>query len=163
MPSVLFVCTANVCRSPMAAALFSDLVAKSGLADSWHVGSAGTQVFDGFPASRLTQSVLQERGLGASDHRAHQLTADLLQAYDLVLVMEQGHRESLCMEFPEFADRVHLITELDGADFGIREPFERELAAYRDLRNELTELLERCYTRMADFTEALSPSDRVSR
>ncbi|MFQ5944573.1 MAG: hypothetical protein ACE5JF_13580 [Anaerolineales bacterium] len=154
MPSVLFVCTANLCRSPMAAALFRDLLAKSGLAEAWQVESAGTWGFDGYPAMPQTQVVLQERGLDVRQHRSRRVSAELLRPFDLILVMERGQREALRIEFPELAHRVHMLTELSCPPYSVPEPFENEPAEYRELRDELAELLERGFGRLVELAEA---------
>src|SRR5438105_3004745 len=105
MPSILFVCTANQIRSPIAAALFKDMLINSGQAEGWRVESAGTWAQDGLPASGAAQRVMRELNIDLSQHRSRCVTRDLLAGFDLILVMEHGHKEALCVEFPAVADR----------------------------------------------------------
>ena len=91
MPSILFVCTANQIRSPIAAALFKDILNKSGQAQAWRVESAGTWTSHGLPANRAAQRVMREMNIDLSQHRTRCITRDLLATFDLILVMEHGH------------------------------------------------------------------------
>src|SRR5512139_172481 len=100
MPSVLFVCTANQFRSPLAAACFQRELDRASQASGWHVDSAGTWVVSGVPLSPAVLRTLRLLGVDLSAHRPQTVTADLLREQDLVLVMESGHRESLLIDFP---------------------------------------------------------------
>ncbi|MCL4504809.1 MAG: low molecular weight protein arginine phosphatase [Chloroflexi bacterium] len=124
MPSILFVCTANQTRSPIAAALFTSLLVSSGqfAGDRWRVESAGTWAEEGLPASRAAQRVMQTMGLDISRHRTRCVTAEMLAAFDLILVMEQGHKEALQVEFPVVAQRVFLLCELAGGAWDVPDP-----------------------------------------
>ena len=115
MPSVLFVCTANQTRSPIAAALFASLPAAAG----WRVESAGTWAEEGLPASRAAQRAMQTMGLDISRHRTRCVTGGMLAAFDLIVAMEQGHKEALQAEFPAVAQRVFLLSEMVGAAYDV--------------------------------------------
>jgi protein-tyrosine phosphatase len=143
LPSVLFVCTANRCRSPMATALFKDLLGRSGLLDRCRVESAGTWAEEGQPATSLACQAMRERGLDLSDHRSRRVSGELLSAFDLILVMEQGHQEALRVEFPEVKDRVHLLAGMTGEDFTIPDPYGGTIETYRALTEELADVLQR--------------------
>src|SRR5689334_6967723 len=99
MPSVLFVCTANQIRSPIAAALYQDILNNTGQAQTWRVESAGTWTSNGLPASRAAQRAMRELNIDLSQHRTRCVTRDLLAGFDLILVMEHSHKEALRVEF----------------------------------------------------------------
>jgi protein-tyrosine phosphatase len=89
---VLFVCTGNICRSPMAAGVFRTLVRRAGLADAFTVDSAGT--YDGHvgaPASLLAIEAARLRGYDIADHRSRLLTNEDLATFDLPLAMDRSH------------------------------------------------------------------------
>ena len=121
MPSILFVCTANQVRSPMAAALFVALLSPDQAAN-WRVESAGTWTEEGLPASKDAQRLMRERGLDISRHRTRCVNGEMLRGFDLILVMEQNHKEALLVEFPTLAARMHLVSEMAGGAWDIRDP-----------------------------------------
>lgn len=143
MPSVLFVCTANRCRSPMAAALFGSLVSQVQRGEGCRVDSAGTWATDGTSATLLACRVMHERGLDLSGHRSKRIRAGHLQDADLVLVMEDGHREALSIEFPEYLARIHLLSSIVGERYSLCDPEDASLESHRILASEIADLLQR--------------------
>ena len=113
MPNVLIICTANICRSPVAAAMLQDRLRKRGLAN-WTVRSAGTWAIVARGASRYSIDVSRRGGLDISNHRARMVDEDQMNQADLVLTMEVGHAEALRAEFPKQAHKVYMLTEMTG-------------------------------------------------
>jgi len=125
MPSVLFVCTGNQYRSPLAAAAFLKRLELDGRlgAAAWTVGSAGTWTASGLPPLPEALRVARDLGLSLADHRTSALEAGALSRSDLVLVMEQGHKESILSEFPSARGKVHLLSEaVDQTAYDIPDP-----------------------------------------
>ncbi len=151
MPSVLFVCTANQCRSPTAQALFARKLVEEGLEGDWRVGSAGTIALPGIPPTPNAQAAVGELGMDISDHRSRRIDAELLAAFDLVLVMERGHKEALQFEFPEAAERVFLLSEMAGAVYDIEDPVGKSIEEYRAMRADLQDLIERGFGRIREL------------
>ncbi len=143
MPAVLFVCTANVNRSPMASRLFMRLIAAEPDAAAWKVESAGTWALEDEPAAQKAQIVLQEEGLDLSEHRARTVSSHLLRAFSLILTMERGQKEAIKAEFPEIAERVYLLSEMAGYSYDISDPVGGSLVDFRDTARELKELIEK--------------------
>jgi protein-tyrosine phosphatase len=113
--SILVACTANICRSPMAAAILRRRIAELDLEDQIVVFSAGVWAEDGHEASANAVSTLAERGLDLTGHRSRLLTPALLRESDLVLVMEEAHRRSLFHLAPQHLGKVYLLTDADGS------------------------------------------------
>jgi protein-tyrosine phosphatase len=112
MPAILFVCTANQFRSPLAAAFFSRKMSSLGWKGDWIVQSAGTWASPGLPALPMANIVAHKFGVSLEGHRSKRVTPMLISTQDLVLVMEVGHKEALQSEFAIFSKRVFLLTEV---------------------------------------------------
>lgn len=124
MPSILFVCTANQFRSPLAAACLLKVMEQERAAEPWTIESAGTWTTSGMPAARLAVQAARQLGVyGLHGHRTRQIDEELLQKYDLVVVMEQGHKEAIASEFPSTRGRLYLLSEIaEGVPCDIPDP-----------------------------------------
>lgn len=108
---VLFVCTGNQARSPIAEALFRGHLLERGLANQVEVGSAGL-IYGGAPVSGTVVQAAQRYGLDLSAHRSRQLTGGQVEQTDLVLAMTQQHAQVLFRLFPQHCGRTFLVREL---------------------------------------------------
>jgi protein-tyrosine-phosphatase len=151
--SVLFICTANQCRSPMAEALLKSLAAQRGEADRWQIRSAGTWADLGRPATQPAQAVLQRRNLDLSDHRSRPLDADLLAEATIVLVMTRHHQESIQIEFPEVSGKIYMLSQLIGRKFDIEDPYGGSLDDYEMCAMDLQNILTNGYDRLVELIE----------
>lgn len=89
MVKILFVCLGNICRSPMAEAVFRDLVKKEGLADKISIDSAGTGNWHvGKPPHRGTQEILQKNAIEFEGIHARQITEEDLRNFDYIIAMD---------------------------------------------------------------------------
>lgn len=112
MPAILFVCTANQFRSPLAAAFFSLKLSSLGWKGDWIVQSAGAWASPGLPALPMANIVAHKFGVTLEGHRTKCVTPMLVSTHDLILVMEAGHKEALQSEFAVFSKRVFLLSEV---------------------------------------------------
>jgi protein-tyrosine phosphatase len=112
MPSILFVCTANRFRSPLAAAMLTQALAEQGFAQYWRVRSAGTWAAPGQPALPAAVSAAVRLGLDLSGHCSTRVSMQLISEYDLILVMQASHREALLTEFPDLEAHIHLFSDV---------------------------------------------------
>ncbi len=146
--TVLFVCTGNSCRSPMAEGIL-----KSGLPSDiveWTlVESAGTFGLSGTPATREAIQVSREAGIDISEHRSRPLDRGLIEEVDLILAMEPLHVDWVIRTCPGAEGKVHLLAEFaaerPSARGGIIEdPIGGTLDVYRECFREISGHIDRC-------------------
>ncbi|WP_152188784.1 low molecular weight protein-tyrosine-phosphatase [Georgenia satyanarayanai] len=116
--TVSFVCTGNICRSPMGEVILRDLLEREGLADEVRVVSAGTGDWHiGGPADPRALSTLKQYGLDGESHRAQQFVRESFADVDLVLALDRGHERALrtLAPTPEDAEKVRLLRSFDAS------------------------------------------------
>lgn len=132
MRTVLFVCTANVCRSPMAEAIFRALSADAGLSFVAH--SAGTAALGGEPMTPYAEAALEEIGVDPAGHHARQVAEGVLEGSDLVLGMTRQHVTMLRRLHAHLPTTVETLPGYVGDDpdgSGIADPYGQSMTAFR--------------------------------
>ena len=130
MDKIIFICTGNTCRSPMAEGLFRAHGGeeKTGLT----AASAGLFTQDGMPASQNAIAAAAERGADITAHRSRMLTAEMANAARYLVCMTGAHYDRLCELFPDCADKVFTLLPED-----ISYPFGGDLETYRRAAAEI--------------------------
>jgi len=139
---VLFVCTANICRSPMAQTIFNVLAGERGL--PYRAESAGVADLGQAPMSSSARKVLGEAGIPAGDHRSRVVTEDMLREASLVLVMGPRHATELSLRFGD-SEKVWLLQEYasgipDGRE--LPDPYGGNILTYRASMRQILECVE---------------------
>ena len=152
---ILFVCKANLCRSPLAAAFFSRRVQEEGQSSEWVVQSAGTWTAAG---QRIPHNILKVAGImgvNLKSHRTQQVDDDLLTGQDLVVVMEKGQREALRIEFPAHQKKVYLLSEVaDYREYDIADPTKGGAGTIHEAALALSRLIDRAYPTICQLAQA---------
>ncbi len=121
MKTILFICTGNVCRSPMAEGLFREAVRGRG---QFRVLSAGLGALDGQPPTPHSVRAMRELGIDISGQRSRMLTADLVRQADYIFGMTHSHVETIALMYPQMAEKAFLVREFDET----LEPYEKDIS-----------------------------------
>lgn len=123
--NLLFVCVGNICRSPMAAGFFSNQLKEL---NDITINSAGLHAVVGESAVSKAQKVMLDIGIDISEHRAQQLTYDMVSTANLVLVMEKAHKKEIESIIPASRGKVYLLGQWQ--DFEIPDPYCEPIEAF---------------------------------
>jgi len=151
MSLILMVCTGNLCRSPMAAGLLRQRLARKGLDGQYTVRSAGTWALEDRPASEQAVEVMAERGVDIAGHRAHSLTAADVAEADLVLVMSREHEQMIANTWPQYRWKVHRLSEMAGKRRDVEDPYGLPSEEYRTCADVIDGYLERGFERILEL------------
>ncbi|WP_409296094.1 low molecular weight protein arginine phosphatase [Peribacillus sp. SCS-26] len=139
MVNILFVCTGNTCRSPMAEAILKNMNLPG-----VNVRSAGVFAMDGQEASFHAKNVLDENSI-THDHISKQVDASDLEWATYVLTMTEGHKSSLIINYPQAAGKTYTLKEFAGKDkkdSDIVDPFGGSADIYRETFRELQSIIQ---------------------
>ncbi len=157
---LLFVCTGNICRSPMAEGIMNDLILDE--VDTKHrvmpieIMSAGIYAVQGGGASHFAVEVAAQNGINLNFHRSKQLSENLAKTSNLILTMERNHTDYIKNNWPEI-DCVYELRSFGRDDESIDEPldiidpigmgFEVYQSVFEELKREITRISQTVYSR----------------
>lgn len=138
--NILFVCTGNVCRSPMAEYLLRHHLRGK---DAFAIRSAGLFAASGQPASPAAIEVMNEMDIDMTPHRSRMLSKELVDAADWIMVMTHAQASETRLRYPPAAGKVRLLNEFGGV-YPVRDisdPIGCSPATYRVIRDEINSAL----------------------
>ncbi|MGR8918361.1 MAG: arsenate reductase/protein-tyrosine-phosphatase family protein [Gammaproteobacteria bacterium] len=140
-PAILFVCTGNICRSPMAAGLFALQLGPA--AASWRIDSAGLHALEGHAPDPLAVAAAAELGADISAARGRQLTAADFRDFDHIVPMDYSHYDFLTnVQPPETTAAIAMLERATGASIDVADPYGRAARAFRRAARLINEGVE---------------------
>lgn len=136
MSKIMFVCTGNICRSPMAEVMARDVFPKEGL-EGYEFVSSGVAAMEGFGATDEVAQVLGALKLDVSKHRARYVSAKDIDACSHVFAMTRAHLDALLRQYPKSRDKIHLLSEYASSEGDVHDPYMLGLGAYEECREVL--------------------------
>lgn len=149
---LLFVCTGNTCRSPIAQALFNHR-AEQEHSEFWFAKSAGLAAEVGSAANPHAVKLLSEQGIALSDHVAKQLSREMMSEATLVLTMNSTQRDLLSLYFKEYSDKIFSISEFTDTQRDIADPFGGGEDIYAQTIADLVELNDKIFDKLANLKD----------
>lgn len=148
---IIFVCTGNTCRSPMAEAAMNHMLSLCGLGDAYAAESRGLYVFAGSPATDACALVCGNHGLDVTQHCARALDAqDLFDAH-LILTMTKAHKQQICAMFEKNNQNVYTLSEFVdiiekthlSETVGVSDPYGLPLTYYESVFMQIETLISK--------------------
>ena len=140
MSMVLFICTGNTCRSPMAEALFRHRIGPN---MNWEAESAGVFASSGSPASTNAIEALRELDVDLTQHKSQPITDELVKKSSLIVTMTESHAAHIREWFPKVGNKVCLINSFGTSKVpaDVSDPFGGSLNTYKQTRDEIDRAL----------------------
>ena len=156
MKKIVFVCTGNSCRSPMAEGLLGEMLKEKNI-QGIEVFSAGTNPVPGASPTRETIEIMRKEGIDISGHKSTYITYDLISQADLILVMGEVHKEKILDMKPEVKNKVFLLREFaddisEGEIPDIVDPIGQPLSVYEKCLFEIKDALKKALPKIIKMT-----------
>jgi len=160
MKTILFVCTGNVCRSPMAEGLLRHAMKER---HDVRIFSAGVGAIDGQPPSAHAVRALRELQIDISRQRSRMLTGELVAQADYIFGMTHGHVDAITLLYPQAADKTFVLREfddtLDNFEKDIADPIGGSYDVYLNVRDQI----EQGIVTMLNFLEQNEAANGAAR
>jgi protein-tyrosine phosphatase len=138
----------------MAMALFSDMVKKNHEDPAkWRIESAGVWAISGLPATSNAVAAMRSLGIGLEDHRSQAVTEYLLNKFNLILCMEQEHKSTLQRNYPSYAERIYLLSEMADGQQEVDDPVGGSVQIYQTTIQKISRYLELGYSKIVQLSE----------
>lgn len=148
---ILFVCTGNTCRSPMAEVIFRNLSYDMGI----EAFSRGIVVLFPEPSNPKAELVLKNHDLNLEEHMSAQLTRDDINDRTLVLTMTESQRIKILDEYGKL-EHVYTIKEFAGEEGDVVDPYGGDLMDYENCFGELSRLIKKTVVKLSDEAASLA-------
>ena len=144
---IIFLCTGNTCRSPMAEVLAKDEAKKNSL--ELDISSRGIAVFFPSNASPHAIEAMKEYGLDLTNHISKAILEKKKKNADIILTMTNNHKRDLINRFSNYTDKIFTLKEFVGESGDVEDPFGASLKVYKDCANSIEDLIKKLMQKLS--------------
>jgi len=139
MKNIIFVCTGNTCRSPMAEAIAKKIFNCNDV----NVTSAGLSVYLPLPASENAVEALKKYDIFINDHISKRITEEDIKNADLIITMAKSHKQYLLSHYPKYRDKIYTLYEYSqNIDKDVDDPYGCDLETYKKCCSEIYDCIK---------------------
>ncbi len=146
MKKIIYICTGNICRSPMAHWYMQKKVIDLGIQEEYLIDSCGTNAQSGQPATKNAIEVIYEYGVDMKKHRSKYIDEINLGDYDLIICLTESHKNFVLYMYPNIKDRIYTLKEYVNKDKeykDIDDPWGFDINVYRTCAKEIVENVDK--------------------
>ena len=145
MIRIVFICTGNVCRSPMAQYFAQKIANKSKDPNKYYIESAGISAYDGEKATETAKIAMQKYDIDLSPHKSTNVANSGIMEADYIIVMTKIHKQALIQMFPELKDKIYTLLDIaynDDSYTDIADPWGYDIDVYDYIATQICSATE---------------------
>lgn len=146
MKKIVFICTGNICRSPMGHHYMQKRVIDKNICNNYLIDSCGTYASTGDRATKNAIEAMKKYDVNMQNHRAKHITEIDLNKYDLIVCLTQNHKTHIALLYPSIQDRVFTLKEYVNPESGykdIDDPWGLSMQVYEQCASEIVEYVDK--------------------